>query len=527
MKLTHNIKVVGGGEEAVDCSLAHPDKLLEPSLYQGLLRFKAFSGIRSICIHPNFQYGGLSGPSGYAAEISPTDTFTSNMFRCEKYRIITLAEIDMTADEWTTEFKKEMESRVRRCIPTTAVSPPLLEDESFDGYGFDLSPRGSLIGIIPIKQMNLLDNKLEEHFYIVVDNGPPEETLHKMQEYDETIARKNQTFLEAYGNDIVSSAEHAEKLVTYGEMFYDGSVNDRMLQIQKQRNIRLIIYFAELVGLSLKEQTYAVTNRQDKEVEYRVPDALLDLVSKNAHTPILFEKALAWWPSNAPIMPFSCLPIFPHGMTREQLSQYTDLPIPELSGYPLGAALYEIYKEQPSVFADISKKHNINFHLHVETFSPNIETDYNTYRVDERTGMITWYSNCTSTADGGGVLSFKGLDIGYECLNFDLSTGVGGGSWNNEFLNSYPVVFPFKPEIRKMPQESWDKFFSLTAGGRLSNVPAQWQGRFLNLGATDYVHVQNDLNIPKEPKPFIMNPLKLFLSSDMINIPTFKIHNKS
>ncbi len=525
MKHTNNIYLVGNDIENIDdVTLSDTEKPLEGSLFNSLLEFKAFNNIHKLCLYPNFQYGCLSGPKGYAAQFHSDDPYYVDMFRCEKFRVITGVKLDMTADEWTTEQSRRFETIVRRCFPHHAVSSPLLTDTVRSGFGFDLSPKGSFIQLIEGKDINTNENKLMQYFYLVINDGPCEVHLHQMQEDDERLQRENIAFQSTYADGIKGTLNESVRFTTYGKAFEADGINDRMLQIQKEKNKRSLDYIARICGFTLKRESYYWTDGEGNE-EYRIPSDLEELFGSKPAT--LFEKALQWWPKGALILPFTCLPIIPNEITKDQLSLYPDLPPAELSGYPLGVGVHTLYSAaKQDRFNDLRLKYDIKFETQPRTLRADFEVDYNTFRVDHRTGMITWYSNCTPVNECNGILSFKGLDLGFECLNYDISTDEAGEEWSNDMLNGYPVIYPFKPDNRKMPSDSGAKIFSLTAGGlalNVNNTPEQYQGLFVSVGSTDIPEVKGDLNITENIKKVLLIPLKVFISPQMINIPRFKI----
>lgn len=315
------------------------------------------------------------------------------------------------------------------------------------------------------------------------------------------------------------------------DMFGEKSFIARLLELSKENNRRLMTIFQELLGIGFKDvkpNKWPQTTASITEAFYRTPAEIFtnkeiakkfkELLAEGKQglgteyeetemyrfpksvegktpTSIRFEdliSALNWWPKGAPIYPFTCLPGYriddPTSQNIKKLgSNYPHsrlIEIEKLKGYPLGWALltYRLYvcedPEKEKQFQDeVVKKFATNYHLHPLTFKPNIETDFDTFRL-ELSGSVIWYSNSTSTYNPShGFLVEGPIDTGYFLFNADLSentnslfsrnkTTSGGAGIQNDHLHSFPVIFPLTAHPEKqISEDTLVKFTSPLFGG--------------------------------------------------------------
>lgn len=373
----------------------------------------------------------------------------------------------------------------------------------------------------------------------------------------------------------------------------------RLLEISKENNRRLMCIFKELLGISFKvekpikwgtlkgvdmstpmeiflNQPTAIQFRnyyenrklfEDGEM-YRFPEKTKDLLPNNISYAHL-KSAMNWWPKGAPIYPFSCLP--GDGIDTATKDDLIEGTYPEsrlitdkhLKGYPIGWAvlMYRIYKcdkeeERIKFNKEIIEEFDLFYETHPETIKPFVETDFNTFRL-EATGDVVWYSESTCIYNPPNGFFVEGpLEAGYYLYNSTVSratsekeeedalfikelrsTHIHEGKLN-EYLNAFPVTFPFEFEItKKIKPDIMKKFTSPLYGGDAkvntkyitgSNLetkrpPKQLQGTNivpsklhpLPLNKSTIAEFAPYLNINSDP--IIFNPIKVYISEGILD----------
>ncbi len=495
MKVHNIINTIPPGSNKLDATLTDEIEL-EEELKEGLIEFTNHCNVLILNTFPNFQFGWLLGPAGYTASVNLNDPFTSDMFRCDRYRVIVAAKLKMSSTEWGKDLSKEIENVLCKFLPTVCHFPPLEHEDKTSGWSPSLNKRHTSIGLYSAT-INV-DGNVDTEYYLVCHNSLPDEYLHLLQQKDEEIDEMNQTILNS--TDPSNLPSHIQGIYTYESQFKPGeSLNERALEISKENAIRLIDLCSELIDIPLVATIY------DKNTEYKY-DEEID-VGKTT----LLEKALQWWEAGTPIYPFTTLPSAQH-------NEGVEWTIPkELYAYPIGSILASLYKSNETKFRLYENKFQIIFRMHTRTFTPDFITDYNTYRIT-RNGKLCWFSNTTSTLDNDGVLVYEGLEPGYKCYNYK-SQKRKQKDWKNNYLNGVPVLFPFKQGKQEVKDDSVIKNFTLERGGFKAprSIPEQFNGKFVNVE-----QFEREIHHLGSPETCLqLNPLKTFLSADTFDIPRF------
>ena len=81
-------------------------------------------------VYPNFKNHKLLPPTcGVALNYRLQERFYADAFRVDKYRIMAMAKLNFTQENFTTEKAKEFERIARRCLNYDSITPPAIEDD--------------------------------------------------------------------------------------------------------------------------------------------------------------------------------------------------------------------------------------------------------------------------------------------------------------------------------------------------------------------------------------------------------------
>jgi hypothetical protein len=215
--------------------------------------------------------------------------------------------------------------------------------------------------------------------------------------------------------------------------FADDGLQQRMEKISRENGIRLIALFCQVTGL-----------KPTTPIE-RVPDAVYRS-TPTAPKPdrALFERALTLWGGKDHIItPFS------------RIIHSTD---PSLVNYDIGKAWEMLNKNAPDDY-EIEDP--------VYTFTPDVQTVYNTFRVDG--SNLIYYNDCCSITNGAFVVN-KGLELGFVIYNFDLTTRKAKQPYGvkNRFGDGFPCNFPYQqlPTAKVVDPHTSSVFFTHHQGGK-------------------------------------------------------------
>jgi len=478
--------------------------------------FETSSSCSNLFIYPNYQPAWLQGPSGYVAVLNERRHFTDDIFRCEKFRVITMQEVNIKQAEVNKLLTRvgdlKIEKRLRKCLPIgpDQLSPIHLESNVWDGWSPVLGERGCSIGLYSYQERT--EKNTTFRYFIICHSGLPDATYNLLLDRDRDIFMSNY-LLNLETEHIEDNNKLNSKLAefnngsqggntrryihTYGHEFdphYQNEnllINQRMLQISKENNKRLILMYSELLDIPLTvEERHWNSAVDGGHVQYDVPESSKKIIHSMSGKTLegKLRLSLKWWPVGAPIYSFTCIPKLPHvHPLAENVSDDLDYhSLKDITGFPLGYALYVIQTDADFVglgyFETLKKEFTINFASQPSTFEAMIETDYNTFRSDNL-GNILWYNNVTpinTTTDTKGILVQHRLQNGYECIysshfNPTVSNGI---TWTNEFANGFPVIYPYESEDGSVDvtREDLNTFFTLTRGGKsdsllVTNIP--------------------------------------------------------
>ncbi len=503
------ITIVGGAQHI--SSVDNGDiPSIESEVMEALQNFADETLLTQMVIMPNFKHCWLSGPEGYVASVNGSDLFSSDMFICDKYRVMVAVKTTLQTSEWSKERSEKVEEHVRKCIPLHSLIPPNITDNQNEGWSPGLNSRGTSIGLFHNSSRDDQKSTMIDQYYIVAQTSLPNSYIHELQEHDEKAHDNNREFLNAYNNGGGNLRQGVHR-VSYDAHFGPGSVNAMALEIAKENASRMIDIFAQTIGVQIantpiydsKDSEYRFLKEDQMPPKFRKPEALLE--------------ALQWWPQGVVIFPFSTLPVRDEDVPEGDMD--SDLPPPHLQGYPLGSVLAQ---RTDALISEMSVKQRtkINFQRRPRKIQQLASiTDVNTFRPTNN-HRINWYSNCTPT--GYSVLFYEGLELGYKLFNVKGEPGKVAVDWKNSHLNGMPVLFPFKDEQRDIKKDSLIRCFSLQKGGyEYPLVPVQLNGRFKGVDSIHKLSGPSDLKIPMA-NYIQLTPFKVFLSNDSFNIPRFK-----
>lgn len=400
-------------------------------------------------IFPNYLKHHLLADTGLSVKYRLNDPFTADMFRVDRYRILSAVKLDETPLTLTTDELREKEKLFRRCLSHSVHTPPTLLSNATGTWCPSLGDRDTSIGIYQNQEYATVEKALKTNYYLVAQTCLPESYLQEICNHDEKIDQGNKKFQANY-HESVGAVDKDIKLVTFRENFGENSHNHRALEIAKENACRLLCVAADILDL--------VVDADIKELAEPY-----DTYETNSHiiqygNPKLLPDALEFYGHGVPIYPFTTL------ASVDAKIRHSDLPREELRGYPLG---YFVKKElEKPTGAAFAAQFKIIYRDTIRSVTPMALTDTNTFRFTDYNYM-TWMAGVTET--GFNVLTDEGIAVGYRCHNVSPKDAPirSHEQWLNSADNMYPVTFPKKQLGSKaVAQETLSTIFSLTEGGQ-------------------------------------------------------------
>jgi hypothetical protein len=397
---------------------------------------------------------------------------------------------------FTPERLKEIQKRETICLPRWNPTPPDRTSGPEEGWGVALEPRGgAFIGIYKTKTKE--NNEIKEIFYAIAHTLLPESYIDEQQSREIQVQRLSDEFTFNDGARGKGISFEKEFILEEG-----GQHQIRAREVGREFARRILSDWSRIVDVKLDVmEVRPDDNGEGGEEEFRIPTDGLE------PNPSLLLEALGIWPQGAFIRPYSHLPL--------------DLPpdvIPtKLKGYQLGRALGHIKKRAPEDFQKLQEKFKIRFSDEIITFEPDCQTMINSFEV-VGTNQIIWYNNSASSQQP--FLVFNGLEVGFDCYNYNPITGksIIGGFGDPQ--QAFPVIYPFKKGQREVTKETILKFCSPEGGGWLKPQvqPSQLNGTF-----THPPTELEGLTIPVNK--ITLEPVHVFLAGggDFYNTPVYNI----
>lgn len=440
-----------------------PDELKEytDELSDALIKFKERCCIKQLYIYPNFQYRWLAPSTGYVATFDPDDRFRNGAFNTERFRSFTMIKLKLTTGDLTEEKISFIEERIKKCLPQVSICPPTIDSISDDGWGCSLGQRGCSIGIYKTTVEHLKDGSSEDMYYLICHSSLPDQLIGQLHENDDNIQRSVDDFILKRGIVRTERLQKAEPL-TFGEEITDedkGSMM-RIKRVAMENPKRLMYYYSRLAEIELDIDVLL-----DGEGESILDEPTIAVKLEELHS--WYKK----WPKGALIQPFSMI-----------------------ENYPIGKAAAMLPDEDRD-------KMGMVFDQSVVSFTPDCQTLYNTFHSEG--SSITYYNH--TTRQEGCWLVHKGLELGYDCYNYDpikrQPLQNDKKISNMDFGKGWPVIYRFKPDpLRRLQQDTLRKFYP-------SND--QLKGKFCYPPPEEIAQIEEDLGAKKK---ISFQPIHVFLS---------------
>lgn len=422
--------------------------------------FIADSGSSKFCIFPNFNQGIFTGPQGYVTQISLTRYFSSWCFLQPIFRVISFFEVNMNDDAIQALKTDEIRDMIRKTFPIDTCNPPTLTDTSEGEWSPALGDEGSNIGIYSFTEKVLNDQV--KRFFIGVHSGLHYQTVRNFQDHLIQITYKNIEFLEKQNS--YEMHNNSSKLETY-ETILNSGIFKRLNKISKENNRRLATQFARTLKINFKNDVIPLLT------PVRSPMFNTTKFETNAQ---LSKELLKWWPKNG-LMYIDSTVKYQIEEDDKDSEIVSRLYTPEEIENSCIGVVYESLKKKipPEQLSQFNQSFKFNLLEKRETVIPDIECDYNTFRVQN--GSLIYYNNCTCTTPdiqdpAFAVVKQLSLSQGYEIFNSMLSQNHVNTnreqhySWTNNFCNGFPVIYPqIKREDSNLPAD-FSKFFSFYNG---------------------------------------------------------------
>lgn len=477
----------------LSASLPDEEKEFYGNYEDALDKFYLRSQMSSMTLLPNFQFGGWAAPSGWVATFPPGASFKQYPFCTEKYNSFTMVRLQLEGSLLTPERLKEIQLRETMCLSRKNLSPPTKESFGTDGWAASMEARGgAFIGIY--KTQTKENDEVKEIFYAIAHVLLPDSYIDEQQQ--------REVELQKFADECVASNGVRGKGCSFEKEFIadDGGQHQlRARQVGGEMAIRILIDWSRIVGIKL--DVLEVHPDGDKE-EFDMPSGVVP-------NPVLLEQALEFWPREAFIRPYSLVPV-----------DVTDVPV-KLRGYQLGRAIGELKKRIPDTFTKLQEKYKFRYSDEIITFVPDCQTMINSFKV-MGTNQLVWYNNCTPATTNQPFLVFKGLEMGFDCYNYNPLTGKpfeehAFHTSSQLQTDAFPVIYPYKRGERDVSKETIYKFCSPEGGGWLapSFQPTQLKGTFVR-GTTQ--------GLAPPGSKITLEPVHVFLTGgDFYNTPVYNI----
>lgn len=529
MSLRNNISFVGNCNFDTYNRLTK-DEYSKEEMEAGIYEMCSFSNVLRLKIFPNFEFGWLNNSSGFSAVLQRESVFHADLFIGEKFRVIVACEIKPPAS--IPRLKEEMLDFIPFSFPTESLVSPGKHDTVGSGWHPSLGKRGCSIGVYRAQEEDLENDKRYDRYYVVCHTSLPEETLLLMNEEDQRVSVENMKLYNQY-NFVKNLKKNAKAPRKVDGMFGLNSLNERMREIALENARRLIVMFCEILELDLYNP---ITEREvNKHVGVETVSSKTDLygpgynyrstngIESRIGDAESIVAALKHWPEEIPIYGCSYIP------PRKSIPS-------KFHHYPIGGVLLRLGEKNPSFLQELMKEKKFVFHPRPRTVEADIETDYNTYRVTNE-GDIVWHSNTTSTDTASeGILVSNGIEGGYLAIKQNFMHPRKGqefysvvpphtnASFTNQSDNSFPVIWPFKPdESRKISKNALETFFEVES----SSKPKQLLGtQVINRDLMQNHVVTDALNAKIDHKDVLkLMPVKVLLSRSIFQAPTYEFLN--
>ena len=481
------------------------------SLIDTLIVIKTESHIDKMYLYPNFQFGFLQGPSGYVCSFKGHDLYRQGAFTDDKLRSITAVRLRMPSESeggpakfFAPDNMKEVEKRLKICLPIKNLTPPELGETIEGGFGASLGEWGTSISIG--KSTVNDEGRLKDIYWCVCHCCLPDSFIDKLQERDRRLNSVNVDYIENQGN--VKDNIDDFHPTNYETEFNINPVYKQARQVAEELPKRLMYLWSKLVGLELDVSVPFV----ETETILRTPQRL-NTPSEDLMARILKENI---WPKGALIQPNSYLP-------------NEDFIPKELRGYEIGLAVSQMSE-------GMRQKVNLNYDDGIITFTPDKQILYNYLETDNNTNQLHYYNQCCYIGDvsqrNQGWIIDKGIELGFDVYNYDPINRIGLNRntriTNTPFGNGFPCVWPYRTDLPKFsPPSSSPKFFSYLGGGYTSpsTIPEQ-----LYKGKSTYQDLsEEELSklIPQSEyrNKFTIVPIHGYLSPKCYNAPKYNINN--
>ena len=265
-------------------------------------------------------------------------------------------------------------------------------------------------------------------------------------------------------------------------------MNGRMRLVAVENAKRLIYLAAVFLELRLKtsplpypskpgaakKEEASVTTLMAEGGDYRCDVSPDHFMEEEEVLIELCAKALTrFWIEGVQMPTFFCLP----GRAEEGRVPHDS----KLHGFPIGAILKQIKDKNPKAWEHFQAEHGIELIETPLAVKELIATEYNTYRLDKMQAPV-WYSNCSPIEDAAyGVASLQPVKMG---LKVYWSLLGSGGAYSrskplsNAAGNAFPVLFPFKPDNKKVSRrKARNSSSTMAVKSRRSSWGARTSGR--------------------------------------------------
>jgi len=352
------------------------------------------------------------------------------------------------------------------------------------------------------------DNTTKDTYYIIAHTSLPRLLVNQLQVQEEFFSSSNDKYAKLVDSNSPIIPDDI-KPYTYFDVFGQGSIQEKALSLAVENATRLVAVFASIIDVQLVQPVYSEDNEFYASSETEIPAKY----NKEG----MLSDALSWWPKDLPIYPFTVLP-------PVETDNFVGMLLPKhLQSFPLGQVLDQLRASKPKEFDLLLEKKQLEFKYKIERFTPDVVTDYNTFRI--RGQQMIFYAGCTDTRTADkGVLLYEGLELGFKHINCQTSTSPSF-QWINSYSNSYPVLFPgLLQEQKKVKPDTISKCFTLKEGGISQNTrllqPIQTKVVYSNLQQLNSPPVAHHLGTTGLPVEELV-PDKVLLSINSLDISRF------
>lgn len=473
-----------------------PKPLKQQSITDLIESLRKYVGISKYYVYPNYQFSWF-GCSGFVADIESTSKYSNDLFVSWLYRCNFMCEVYVGDEKNFMQSLPKKMSMVKLAIPDDPAVAMNEESTVESGWSPALGRYGNLIYIGSVRERDNDKDVIRNRYFICGRSGIHDDLVNALldRDYNNRTANAKPD----------SSVNDSQSSTTVARQFEEGGLMDRAIDLAKENCRRLVYAFARVLGVFPSENISEIThyNSDETPIYYDIPSK----TQTNLRDMKLLKEALALWPKEATVFPYSVLKI--EGNTK-------------LNGYEIGAVLLNSYlmfsnTSELDKFQNIISEHGVKFEPSIKSYnSLQIESMYNSHELLSGSNM-RWYSNCTPIDNVNGLLVQRTIKTGFVCINSPIFNSKPDLNWKNEFGSAYPAVFPFKEGGATATQDGVIIFDSK------GSSPSQLNGSFPLSDSLENSQIQRQLGdgTDKFSQGTHIDPLFVYLSPQIEKFVSF------